>query len=91
VFCSCSSLHALSFLQMFRPGFGSYVLALMLMLPAVAGGQDWKMPWSDERDRLPRVDLSVTAGFLAPTDWSDVVLLGSLSSASGVLEQMLGT
>jgi hypothetical protein len=39
------------------------------------------------RDRPPRVDLSASAGLLMPTetDWSDLVLLGSVSSASGVL------
>jgi hypothetical protein len=47
------------------------------------------MPWSDPRDRPPRVDLSASAGFLMPSDWSDLVLLGSLSSSSGVLEQVL--
>lgn len=47
------------------------------------------MPWSDSRDRPTRIDLSASAGLLLPTDWSDLVLLGSLSSASGVLEQVL--
>jgi hypothetical protein len=37
------------------------------------------------RDRPPRVDLSASTGLLMPTDWSDLVLLGSLCSASGVL------
>ena len=62
---------------------------LVLILPYPAAGQDWDMPWSDERDRPARVDLSLTAGFLAPSDWSDFVLLGSLSATSGALEQVL--
>jgi hypothetical protein len=35
------------------------------------------------------VDVSVSAGMLWPTDWSDAVVLGSLSSVSGALEQVL--
>ncbi len=68
---------------------GLYVASVVLLLPAAAAAQDWNTPWSDDRDRPARVDVTATAGFLAPTDWSDLVLLGSLSSASGVLEQML--
>jgi hypothetical protein len=63
--------------------------ALVLLVPSAAATQDWSMPWSDPRDRPPRVDLSASAGLLLPTDWSDLVLLGSVSSASGVLEQVL--
>jgi hypothetical protein len=36
-----------------------------------------------------RVDLSGSSGFLLSTDWSDLVLLGSVSSVSGTLEQVL--
>lgn len=57
--------------------------------PRAAGAQDWSQPWSDPRDRPARWDLSVTAGGVAPTDWSDLVVLGSLSSVSGALEQVL--
>jgi hypothetical protein len=64
-------------------------LVLLLSYPAFATAQGWDNPWSDPRDRPGRVDLSATAGLLAPTDWSDLTLLGSLSSASGVLEQVL--
>lgn len=60
-----------------------------LVLPATAGAQDWGEPWSDPRDRPPRVDVSVSTGWLLPTDWSDLVVLGSLSSQSGALEQVL--
>jgi hypothetical protein len=62
---------------------------LALTLPCTVAAQDWTQPWSDPRDRPPRVDLSITAGVLAPTDWSDLVVLGSLSSATGALEQVL--
>ena len=36
-----------------------------------------------------RVDVSGSGGFLLSSDWSDLVLLGSVSSATGVLEQVL--
>jgi hypothetical protein len=36
-----------------------------------------------------RVDISGTGGFRLSTDWSDLVLLGSVSPASGALEQVL--
>src|SRR5688500_2846601 len=35
------------------------------------------------------VDISGTGGFGLSTDWSDLVLLGSISPASGALEQVL--
>jgi hypothetical protein len=35
------------------------------------------------------VDLSGSSGFLLSTDWSDLVLLGSVSTVSGALEQVL--
>jgi hypothetical protein len=62
----------------------------LVLLPAASAAQDdWTQPWSDPRDRPPRVDVSVFAGLLAPTDWSDLVLLGSISSFTGVFEQVL--
>jgi hypothetical protein len=67
----------------------AWTLAAFVSIPALAAAQDWGQPWSDPRDRPPRVDLSVSAGMLSPTDWSDAVVLGSLSSASGALEQVL--
>ncbi|MGH2436165.1 MAG: hypothetical protein ACRDFA_04135, partial [bacterium] len=36
-----------------------------------------------------RVDLSGSSGFLLSTDWSNLVLLGSVSTVSGALEQVL--
>jgi hypothetical protein len=66
-----------------------FVVGAALLLPAAAAAQDWSQPWADDQDRPPRVDVSGSIGFLAPTDWSDLVLLGSISSATGVLEQLL--
>jgi hypothetical protein len=59
------------------------------LLPSALAAQTPDQPWSDPRDRPPRVDVSVSAGVIAPTDWSDLVVLGSLSSVSGALEQVL--
>jgi hypothetical protein len=55
--------------------------------PAVA--QDWSQPWADPEDRPAHVDLSVSTGFIMPTHWSSLVLLGSVSPVSGVLEQVV--
>jgi hypothetical protein len=60
-----------------------------MIVPTCAAAQDWTQPWADPLDRPPRIDIGVSAGVLAPTDWSDLVVLGSLSSASGALEQVL--
>jgi hypothetical protein len=65
------------------------LVATLTLLPAPIIAQDWSQPWADPQDREPRVDLSASAGFLLPTRWSSLVLLGSISSASGVLEQVL--
>lgn len=67
----------------------SCCFAALAWLPRTAAAQDWNEPWSDPRDRPPRVDLSVSAGVLTPTDWSDLVVLGSVSPVSGALEQVL--
>jgi hypothetical protein len=65
------------------------VLLALAVLPSETAAQDWPQPWSDPRDRPPRVDLSISAGVVSPTDWSDLVVLGALSPASGALEQVL--
>lgn len=66
------------------------LLLITLAIPSSASAQDdWTQPWSDSRDRPSRVDISVSAGMLMPTDWSDLVLLGSISSLTGILEQVL--
>lgn len=65
------------------------LLVAALLIPSPLTAQDWSQPWADPQDRPGRVDVGASLGFLAPTDWSDLVLLGSISSASGVLEQIL--
>ena len=62
---------------------------LVVLLPSLAHAQEWGQPWADPNDRPGRVDVSASVGFMMPTDWSDLVLLGTISSASGILEQVL--
>ena len=71
------------------PRIVRFVVGAALLLPSISAAQDWSQPWADPQDRPARVDVSASVGFLAPTDWSDLVLLGSISSTSGVLEQVL--
>jgi opacity protein-like surface antigen len=71
------------------PRFLSLIVGCALLSATPASAQDWSQPWADPQDRPPRVDVSASIGFLAPTDWSDLVLLGSISSSSGILEQVL--
>jgi hypothetical protein len=67
-----------------------FVLGLLtLALSSSASAQRLPEPWDDPVDQPARVDLSVSYGFVAPSDWSDLVLLGSLSPATGVLEQVI--
>jgi hypothetical protein len=70
-------------------GFLRLLVGIAVLLPAPLAAQNWSQPWADPDDRPPRVDVSASVGFLAPTDWSDLVLLGSISSTSGILEQVL--
>ncbi len=65
------------------------LLAGFMLLPARASAQLLPDPWADSEDRPPRVDLSASFGVLVPTNWSTLVLLGSVSSGSGVVEQIL--
>ena len=67
----------------------SLLLSLLFAPSVPLQAQDWSQPWADPQDRPSRVDVSASAGFLLPTRWSDLVLLGSISPASGVLEQVL--
>ena len=66
-----------------------FCLGILMVVPSIAAAQNWDQPWSDPRDRPPRVDVSASIGVLIPTDWSDLVLLGSISPVSGILEQAL--
>jgi len=63
-------------------------LVVLALVPASSIAQDWSQPWADPQDRPPRVDISASAGFLMPTRWTDLVLLGSISPAPGILEQV---
>ena len=62
------------------------VLLVMLLAPSSAFAQS---SLSDIPPGPRRVDVSGTGGFRLSTDWSDLVLLGSVSPASGALEQVL--
>ena len=63
-------------------------VVILALVPTASIAQDWSQPWADPQDRPPRVDISASAGFLMPTRWTDLVLLGSISPATGVLEQV---
>ena len=65
------------------------LVVTLTLFPVPTIAQDWSQPWADEEDRPPRVDLSASAGYLLPTRWSSLVLVGSISPVSGVLEQIL--
>lgn len=65
----------------------SAVMLALVTAPVMA--QDWSQDWADPEDRPARVDFSASAGGVMPTRWSDLVVLGSISSAFGVLEQVL--
>jgi hypothetical protein len=66
------------------------VLAGIALLCASAGSaQGLPEPWADPIDRPARVDISASLGVGAPTDWSDLVVLGSISPVFGVFEQVL--
>ena len=62
---------------------------LVIAFPSFAAAQGLPEPWADAEDRPARVDITASLGVMAATDWSDLVLLGSLSPATGVLEQVL--
>lgn len=72
-----------------RLAIASFALGALLWPRPVAAQDDWSQPWADPLDRPPRVDVTASVGFLVPSDWSNLVLLGSISSASGILEQVL--
>lgn len=66
----------------------SFIFCFALVASS-ASAQGLPEPWADSEDRPPRVDIGASLGFFAPTGWSDLVLLGTLSSATGVFEQVL--
>ena len=62
------------------------VFALILVAPSSAAAQYHPL----DIDPGPRrLDVSGSGGFVLSSDWSDLVLLGSVSGATGVLEQVL--
>ena len=70
-----------------RARHAAIVVAMVLLCPSAPGcGPDdlFSIP-----PGAKRVDLSGSGGFLLSTDWSDLVLLGSVSTVSGALEQVL--
>ena len=71
------------------PPFLVFFIPLMIAVPALAAAQGWDSPWSDPRDRPPRIDLSLSGGYVMSSDWSDLVVLGYVSSTSAALEQFL--
>ena len=60
------------------------IVLLVPPVPAVAQTDLFAIPPGPRR-----VDLSGSGGFLLSTDWSDLVLLGSVSAISGSVEQVL--
>ena len=70
-----------------RIGMRSVVVALALLC--------WAAPVAAQTDLFDlepgrrHVDVSGSGGFLLSTDWSDLVLLGATSPATGALEQVL--
>ncbi len=64
-------------------------VATLAAHPAPLTAQDSPDNWTDSDDDSPRVDFSVTAGGVMPTRWSNLVLLGSISSSAGAIEQVL--
>jgi hypothetical protein len=70
-----------------RSLINALTLIFVLWLGALpAGAQRLSL---DEPAEPPRFDLSGGGGWLLPTDWSDLVLLGSVSPGVGGLEQIL--
>jgi hypothetical protein len=65
------------------------VWLLTSALPTSAFAQRLPEPWADPYDQPGRIDLSMSFGAFLPTDWSDLVVLGSTSPSTGVLEQVL--
>ncbi len=64
--------------------FVAGIVLLLTPVSAVAQTDLFEIPPGPRR-----VDLSGSSGFLLSTDWSDLVLLGSVSTVSGALEQVL--
>jgi hypothetical protein len=66
-----------------------HLLFGLTLVSSSAFAQGWSQPWDDPMDRPPRVDVSGSMGFVMPSNWSNLVLLGSISSGAGIFEQVL--
>jgi hypothetical protein len=64
------------------------VASALLIISLPTAGYAQSDPWNTHA-RPKRVDISGSGGFLLSTDWSDLVLLGSVSPVTGALEQVL--
>jgi hypothetical protein len=65
-------------------------LAITFVLSLITARVDaQRLALDDPPPGPPRVDISGSGGLLMSTDWSDLVLLGSVSSVAGALEQVL--
>ena len=70
-----------------RHTLASLLVLGALLCPASAGAQ--RLGLADPPPGPPRLDLSGSGGLLSSTDWSDLVLFGTVSPASGALQQVL--
>jgi hypothetical protein len=65
-------------------------LAIVFLLSLVSARVDaQRLAFDDPPPGPPRVDISGSGGLLMSTDWSDLVLLGSVSPVAGALQQVL--
>jgi hypothetical protein len=64
-----------------------FLTPCFMLLCARADAQ--RLSLDDPPPGPPRVDVSGSGGFLLSSDWSDLVLLGSVSPGTGALEQIL--
>ena len=67
----------------------AFFVAIALSCASPGSAQSLPEPWADPLDHPGRVDVSASLAVGAPTDWSDLVVLGSISPAVGVFEQVL--
>jgi hypothetical protein len=65
-------------------------LAITFVLSLITARADaQRLALDDPPPGPPRVDISGSGGLLMSTDWSDLVLLGSVSPVAGALQQVL--
>ena len=70
-----------------RERFVAATAVLLLLASSTSAGAQYDPLAIDPGPR--RVDIAASAGFVLPSDWSDLVLLGSVSGVTGVFEQVL--